>query len=80
MERCEICEIETILERHHIVSRSKGGGNEISNICKICPNCHVLTHRGEIIIDGWYHSTGGYILVLSEDESLKDRCWIVGKD
>ena len=75
---CNICNIDfPSLDRHHIVSQSKGGTNEQSNICEICPNCHRLVHRGELIIEGWRFSTGGYILVLSEDEGLKENVWIM---
>jgi len=62
---CEICgKYFESLDEHHIVSKSKGGSNNKSNIAYICPNCHRLTHKGLIIIEGRFDSVPkGNILV-----------------
>lgn len=64
MNTCEICKNKfNYLEKHHIKSVSKGGKNEKGNYAYICPNCHELVHRGEIILEGRFGSTKGTILV-----------------
>ena len=40
---------ETII--HHIVPRCLGGGDNIDNLITVCPNCHLMIHRGKISID-----------------------------
>ena len=81
MKKCDICGNDFILlDKHHIVSKSMGGGNEHSNICRLCPNCHREIHKGVVIIEGWKLSTDGYILMLTEDEKMKDNCWIMGQE
>jgi len=63
-EKCEICKHKfESLDKHHIQSKSYGGTNHKSNIAYICPNCHRLTHKGKIIIEGRFTSSNGYILV-----------------
>ena len=29
---------------HHIIPKSKGGTNDMSNLTYICPNCHRIAH------------------------------------
>lgn len=44
---CEMCgynKVEDILALHHIIPRSQGGSDEISNLQLLCPNCHGETH------------------------------------
>lgn len=38
------CSITDILELHHIKPVSLGGGNEMSNLRLLCPNCHKMMH------------------------------------
>lgn len=56
---CEICGIETFTDKHHIVSKSKGGSNHPSNLTNLCPNCHRAVHMGEIILESKFMTTDG---------------------
>jgi len=40
---------ETVI--HHVVPRCVGGGDNLDNFITVCPNCHLMIHRGEISID-----------------------------
>jgi hypothetical protein len=42
------------IDIHHIVEVSEGGGNEPGNLVALCPTCHALFHRGEIVRDSIY--------------------------
>ena len=33
---------------HHILPRSKGGGDSNDNLTLLCPNCHRLAHEGKL--------------------------------
>jgi hypothetical protein len=46
--RCPVILAVHILQDHHIVHVSEDGGNELSNLLALCPNCHALYHAGEI--------------------------------
>jgi predicted HNH restriction endonuclease len=59
MEYCEICNKKTLLDKHHIKSRSKGGTDKDHNITYICSNCHKLVHYGLIIIEGRFDACSG---------------------
>lgn len=39
---CELCHYKEIVEVHHILFKKDGGGDEISNLIVVCPNCHDL--------------------------------------
>lgn len=54
--RCAVPTCRTILaiDIHHIVEVSEGGGNEPGNLLALCPTCHALFHRGEIVRDSIY--------------------------
>ena len=39
---------QSILDLHHIVQVSEGGGCAASNLLPLCPTCHARHHRGEI--------------------------------
>jgi 5-methylcytosine-specific restriction endonuclease McrA len=41
--RCEFNIIE-IIQVHHIIEKSKGGSDDLSNLELLCPNCHALHH------------------------------------
>ncbi len=56
---CEICEIETPLQEHHIRGREIPDCNNVNNIAWCCPNCHDSIHLGLIIIEGWFNTTKG---------------------
>ena len=69
---CRFCGETTpsVLDEHHIVFRSEGGGNERSNLVVACANCHRKVHSGEIRVDGWYETSSG----------LKLHCWIADEE
>ena len=42
---CAICGWnESTCDIHHIVERSNGGTNDMSNLILLCPNCHRIVH------------------------------------
>ena len=43
-----VCRHILTLELHHILWVKEGGGNEISNLVALCPNCHSLHTAGHI--------------------------------
>ena len=75
MAKCEICTLDfPSCDTHHIISKSKGGTNDVWNKTSLCPNCHRLVHTpGEIIIEGKFLTTNeGYKLIWrkGDDESI----------
>jgi len=46
---CEYCKYDNvnILQVHHIIERSNGGSNDMSNLLLLCPNCHYTIHYGD---------------------------------
>jgi hypothetical protein len=40
LEYCEVCGTTKQLEQHHIIYRSRGGGDERENIMTLCDPCH----------------------------------------
>ena len=44
--KCLLCN-EKITRYHHIIPRSKGGSNTISNIAGLCNDCHKLVHTDD---------------------------------
>ena len=53
---CVICGRRGELHIHHLVFRSKGGGNELPNLAPCCPTCHASVHDG--IVEVFLDSTG----------------------
>jgi len=49
--QCDICgfvpprEFSTMLQTHHFIPYSQGGGNTFDNFLLVCPNCHYFCHR-----------------------------------
>lgn len=41
---CIVCGYNKHIEIHHILPRSEGGENRLSNIVPLCPNCHTEVH------------------------------------
>ena len=85
MPICECCQ-ETVKNRdkHHIISTSKGGTNDKSNITKICPNCHRSVHAGDIIIEGIFMTTKGRVLLWHDKDgtpitTMKPDCYTWSK-
>jgi len=56
--KCQICEFDPLDEygfhlchAHHIVWLSRGGEDDISNLCLLCPNHHQAVHAGDAFFD-----------------------------
>jgi len=47
---CQVCKAKKniILEVHHIILRSNGGTNKVSNLITLCSNCHKKVHNNLI--------------------------------
>jgi 5-methylcytosine-specific restriction endonuclease McrA len=45
--QCTKCGRKSNLHLHHIIYRSKGGGNELDNLITLCRYCHKETHKNE---------------------------------
>lgn len=75
MKQCEICHEYHHLDKHHIQSRVYGGSNKKNNIATICPNCHRKVHLGEIILEGKFLTTNGYMLFyhLKDEPSITNH-------
>jgi hypothetical protein len=65
---CDMCEEMSFLERHHIRGRNIPDADNPSNVANICPKCHTEVHYGKKIIEGWYLSTKGRMLIWHEDQ------------
>ena len=62
--KCEVCtKFFESCDTHHIQSLSYGGSNKPFNKATLCPNCHRLVHKGLVILEGRFMSSGGNILV-----------------
>ena len=61
--RCEICNEQTFLVQHHIEGRKINKANTHSNLANICSNCHLMVHKGDIIIEKRVMSSIGEILL-----------------
>ena len=48
---CSICGFSLVVEVHHIVPRSRGGGNHDDNLIPLCPNHHAMAHAGMLSED-----------------------------
>jgi 5-methylcytosine-specific restriction endonuclease McrA len=42
--RCQECNYYQHLEVHHIIPRSKGGSDELTNLITLCQRCHAKKH------------------------------------
>lgn len=49
--KCAICN-EPIEHIHHIVSRSKGGSDNVKNLIGLCKHCHDMVHKDEPLLKG----------------------------
>jgi 5-methylcytosine-specific restriction endonuclease McrA len=47
--KCQLCgaEVEGILEKHHIIPKSRKGKDFPANILYLCPNCHRIVTKLE---------------------------------
>ncbi len=49
--KCLLCECNKIEFYHHIIPRSKGGTDKVSNIAGLCDKCHKLVHTDDVYTD-----------------------------
>lgn len=49
--KCAICKFDEVVEVHHIIPKSLGGGDEMENLILLCPNHHALADRGMLLIN-----------------------------
>ena len=49
---CRCCGRREKLHHHHLTYRSKGGGDETSNVLLLCQFCHALLHARQLWILG----------------------------
>src|ERR1700746_2038955 len=68
--RCPVILAVHILEDHHIIHVSEGGGNEPSNLLALCPTCHALYHHKEISREAIRHWKG---LLLALNHAFDPR-------
>jgi Cys-tRNA synthase (O-phospho-L-seryl-tRNA:Cys-tRNA synthase) len=62
------------IDLHHLVEVSEGGGDTLSNLIALCPNCHALHHRGTIHRDALYAWKGVLVaLGAAFDREAVDR-------
>ncbi len=50
--QCRCCGRREKLHHHHLTFRSKGGGDETSNVLLLCNWCHSLVHARQLWIFG----------------------------
>lgn len=44
--KCQHCNVQSNLQVHHIIPRSKGGSNAVGNGITLCKECHYKLHKG----------------------------------
>lgn len=44
---CKVCG-KTAVDIHHVVFKSQGGKDEISNLIALCRECHIKAHNKEL--------------------------------
>jgi len=42
--KCRICSFDFVTAVHHIIPKSSGGNDDISNLITLCPNHHYMAH------------------------------------
>ena len=69
-KECSICVIDKSINCHHIIPKSKGGGNKSKNYIGLCFNCHHFVHKGMSIdeIKEYYKRIG---IPLQTDQKLR---------
>jgi len=64
------------LDKHHINGREVRNWDGEWNVVYVSPNVHRLIHEGEIVIEGWFGSTSGRMLMWHK----KGEEGITGRD
>ena len=47
---CRLCKTTHNLTPHHIVFRSQGGTDDLSNLLTLCLRCHDAVHAGTLML------------------------------
>jgi 5-methylcytosine-specific restriction endonuclease McrA len=42
---CQYCGKDRAVDIHHLVHRSQGGSDEVSNLAGLCRTCHMRAHK-----------------------------------
>ena len=84
MQKCEACSTLTFLYQHHIMSTSCGGTSDKGNLANVCPTCHRLVHKGNIVLEGKFMTSEGIQLIWHKQgaESItgnQPEVFIMGK-
>ena len=53
--RCALCDSTKYIQIHHVIPRSRGGGNHPHNLITLCADCHAMAHG--INLQGWQDVT-----------------------
>lgn len=56
--QCAVCGSTRQLEIHHVVKRSRGGGNNPENLVCLCHICHCLVHGERAMPEAYRRSLG----------------------
>ena len=51
MNNCSRCGSPNLIEKHHIVHKANGGGDDEANLKSLCSACHDYQHAREDIIE-----------------------------
>lgn len=46
--KCAVCGFALCLNVHHIIAKSLGGSDELSNLITLCPNHHAMAHANHL--------------------------------
>jgi len=49
--RCRHCNFSNALHAHHIIFRSHGGEDKLSNLISLCNSCHAGIHQGKLKLE-----------------------------
>lgn len=69
-KHCKICGEDNynLLDVHRLIAGEEGGDYTLGNSIVLCCRCHRRVHAGEIIIEGKYKSTTGFVIHYFEGE------------
>lgn len=45
---CECCDYNRAVDIHHVIYKSRGGSDSITNLCALCRDCHNLAHAEKL--------------------------------
>jgi 5-methylcytosine-specific restriction endonuclease McrA len=49
--KCRSCQNRNGITCHHVIYRSKGGSNKLSNLLTLCISCHDAVHLHKLIVN-----------------------------